>query len=185
MRALRESTQAGETGMPGLARQMAPWGSHLDADWTFTLRSAIWLRSWSACFSSWSVSPSNCFTSGMESCSAQVLRHPVPGDLVVLDLLGRGDEARVADLGLGLGVDDLLAFLAKPLHGLAALAPGGMAQVVEYLLQPRDVPLGLLQMVLERLFQLGRARRLGHLGKGLHKLLFGVVQVADLVNSKS
>src|SRR5688500_5453103 len=46
----------------------------------------------------------------------------VAGDLVVLDALGRGDQAGVADVRIGLRVDDLLAFLDQPGHRLALVA---------------------------------------------------------------
>src|SRR5208337_96568 len=48
----------------------------------------------------------------------------VSGNLVVFHLLRGGDQPSIANLGLGLGADQLFALLDQSLHGLAALGLG-------------------------------------------------------------
>jgi len=108
----------------------------------------------------------------------------VAGHLVVLDLLGGGDQAGVEDLGLGLGVDEFLTLLGDALETLAGLLLGAGAELLEGLLQPRHLVLGLLEVLGEALAQLLVAGRLDHLGQGLEDLMLGPIQVLQLVDQQ-
>src|SRR5690606_40344715 len=63
--------------------------------------------------------------------------------------------------------------------GLTGLAPGRLAEDLEHLLEPLDMALALLEMLLESGFQLTRLRCLCHLRQRFHDLLFGVVDVLE------
>src|SRR5918996_5566203 len=87
----------------------------------------------------------------------------VRGDLVMLDLLRADDQGGIEDLG-GLDLlDHLLGLLDQALHRLAALAARADVELLEYLVQALDLTVGLVEMMLERLPQLGRLGRFGHL----------------------
>ena len=74
--------------------------------------------------------------------------------------------------------DDAQAVVADP----AVLGARRHAHRDELLLQPRDLALGLLAVLLEGGGQLARLRGLGHLGQGLQELVFGAVQVLQFIN---
>src|SRR5271157_1131331 len=59
-----------------------------------------------------------------------------------------------------------------------------MTQMFEDLFEPGHMALGLLQVVLEGLLELRRARRFGHLRKRLDQLFLGVIEVADLIEQE-
>src|SRR5215210_124885 len=104
----------------------------------------------------------------------------VAGDLVVLDPLRGGDEAGVDHLGIALHLDHLVAFLDQPLHPLARMPLGTVAQVLEDLLQAAHLLLRLPQMLLETLLEIGRRGPLGHLGKRVDQLRLGAVEIFEL-----
>jgi hypothetical protein len=102
----------------------------------------------------------------------------------VLDLLGGGDEGGIQGGGVPLHLQDLAAFLDDAFHALALLAFGLVPALLEDLLQPLELGLGLLEVLLERLLQVWRVRRALHLGERAQDLLFGIVQVAQLLHEE-
>src|SRR4051794_17695727 len=73
----------------------------------------------------------------------------VGGDLVVLDPLRGGDQARVEHLRRGGRRDQLLPLLDEPLHRRALLPAGPCADLLEDGVEPLDLLLGDGQVVLE------------------------------------
>ena len=68
-----------------------------------------------------------------------------------------------------------------PLQGFVrALLPSASKAV----LQPSDLLLRLLQMLLEQLLQVADVRRLGHFRNRFQQLLFGVKKVAELLHKE-
>src|SRR5206468_4030485 len=82
------------------------------------------------------------------------------------------------------GLGDLLALADQPLHRLARLAVGLLAEAAEDLLQPLHVPLGLAAVLAERALQLRRAGGLLHLLQGVDELVLGVVGVLELLHEQ-
>ena len=78
----------------------------------------------------------------------------IGGNLVVLDSLSRRDQRRVNHRPFAFFFDHLFAFLNQALHSLTGLAPGGLAQLLEDLLQPLNMTLGFLLVLGKRLLQL-------------------------------
>ena len=68
--------------------------------------------------------------------------------------------------------------------GVAGLAARWLAEQFEDLLQPFDMALGFVKVLLEAGLQFRRGRRLGHLRQGLHDLLFGVVDVLERIEKQ-
>ena len=99
----------------------------------------------------------------------------------MLDRLGCGQQAGIERGRIGILFHDLLAFFDKALDGIALLAARGLAEQLEYLFQPFDVPLGLVVVLFERRPQLIRIRRLRHFRQRLQDLLFGIVDVLERI----
>ena len=75
----------------------------------------------------------------------------------MLDFLRSRDQGYVLAFAIELIIlDDVTALLDQPFHRLAGLALGRLAQLLEDPLQAIDLPLGLLQVLLEGRLQLGR-----------------------------
>ena len=91
---------------------------------------------------------------------------------IVLDALGRCDERRVLHLGLGVFLDRLLALGDQAMHGLAGLLLRLLAQQFEDLLKPRDLVLGLGQVLLEGRRPRRIERRAGPVGGGVGAAVF-------------
>ena len=116
----------------------------------------------------------------------QISRRRVAGDFVVLDAL-RGADQREVGRGVVLllaFVHHLLAFLDEPHHALAGLGARGGPENAEAFVEPLDLRLGLLQVHLEQALQLRGAGRLGHLRQRLEQLLFGMQDVAQLIDQE-
>ena len=89
----------------------------------------------------------------------------IPGNFVVLHLLGRRNQHRVQQ-GIGrILFHCLLAFRDQTLHGGARLRLGLYIQKPENFFQPFDVPFGLFQMFLEGGLQRVVRGRFRHLGQ--------------------
>jgi len=77
-----------------------------------------------------------------------------------------------------------LCFLDDAIDGGAVHALGLLSAQLKYFLKSFHVVLGLPQVRLEPLFELRVRGFFNHLGKRLHDLLFGVVDVAQGVHEK-
>jgi hypothetical protein len=82
--------------------------------------------------------------------------------LVVLDVLGCGNEACVEDVLIGAVGDETLGFLDQPFHALALLALGRNVELLADALQALYVPPGLTLVLQESLLELGMGGHLGH-----------------------
>ena len=67
----------------------------------------------------------------------------------MLDRLSGGQQAGVEGGRVGILLHDLLAFIEDTFDGIALLAARGLAEQLEYLFQPFDLPLGLVVVFLE------------------------------------
>lgn len=106
----------------------------------------------------------------------------VAGHLIMLDALSGADEARVADRGVAVGIDEFLAFLDEALHGAAGLAGRSFVELTEDFLEAIDVDLRLAQVGVERRLELDAGGGLGHFWEGLDELCLGVVEVAQFLD---
>src|SRR6476661_5428894 len=102
--------------------------------------------------------------------------------LIVLDALGGADQGGVHHVGIHVLLHHLLALLDQPLHGLALLATGGLAEHFEDAVQALDLHFGHGAVILERLLELLVLSLLDHLRKGLKDLLLSAVKVLELVH---
>ena len=75
----------------------------------------------------------------------------------MLGALAGGDQAGVHRRVVEVLLHDRLAFLDDAGDAVAVLAARLLVEAPEHLLQPLDLPAGLLEVRLERLAQLGRA----------------------------
>lgn len=105
----------------------------------------------------------------------------VAGDFVMLDALGGANEASIADVGVGILADEVLAFFDEAFHGLAGVSAEAEAEIFADLFEPVDVAFGLFEVVLEALLQFGVGGGAGHLRQRLHQLFLGAVEVLQLV----
>ena len=105
----------------------------------------------------------------------------VRGDLVVLDAPRGTDEGGVLGDRVATLPHQLLAFGDETLHGLALLGRHRNAELSERLVDPRQVPARLLEVVLERVAELVTVRRLRHLRQRQDQLLLCAVQILELL----
>src|SRR5579862_6400460 len=109
----------------------------------------------------------------------------VRGDLVVLDPLGRGNQASIEGISCEIVVLDLfVAFFDQTFHTLALLSRWLFAKNIENSLQTLDMPFSLFEMFFEARPQLFRGCSLGHLGQSLRELVLGVIDVAKVADIK-
>ena len=108
----------------------------------------------------------------------------VAGDLVVLDSLRGGDQGGVHDLRIVDVAGDLFGFLDDAVDRRAIDGLGLDVMQLEHLLEPLDVALGFLQVLLEALLQCGVACLADHLRQCLGDLLLGIIDVAQRVHEE-
>jgi hypothetical protein len=97
---------------------------------------------------------------------------------------GTGEE-RVADLGRRLGLlHELVVLGGDAVDARALLALGLLAELREHLLEVGDMPLRLLEVLLEALGELSVARLADHRRQLLEDLLLRVVDVLELVQEE-
>jgi hypothetical protein len=99
----------------------------------------------------------------------------------MLHRLGVGDHRGVSDVRIVGVLNAFLAFLNDAFDRRTGLALRLLAKDFEHLLETLDLTLGLLQMVVEGLLQLGGIALLRHLGQRLQNLLFGEVDVLEVM----
>jgi len=102
----------------------------------------------------------------------------------MLDRLRGGEHRGVEDLLVGHLAHDLLSLVQDAVHRGAVHALDLLAVHLEDLLQALHLSLGLAQVCLERLLELGRARLLDHLRQRLQDLVLGVVDVLQRVDEQ-
>jgi hypothetical protein len=96
--------------------------------------------------------------------------------------LARRNQAGVHRGVIEVFFHDRFAFFDDAGDAIAVLAAYLFAEALKDLFQPFNLTLGLLEMALERLTQLGVGRRFRQLGQRLRQLLLGVVRVPQFVN---
>jgi hypothetical protein len=77
-----------------------------------------------------------------------------------------------------------LAFFDEAHHSLAGLGPGRLAEEVKAFVQALNLRFCFREMLLEQFAELVEARSCCHLGKRLGQLLFGVDDIAQLVDQQ-
>ncbi len=102
----------------------------------------------------------------------------------MLLLLSRGDQRGIQYVRILHILDDPLSLLDQPGHPLALLSPRAPVETREDLLEALDLPARLLEVLLEGAPQLLARRLLGQLLQPLHHLLFGAVEVLQLVDQQ-
>jgi hypothetical protein len=100
----------------------------------------------------------------------------------VLDALRGSDQSGILGSRIAVAGDRLLAFLDQPAHRVTRLARAADTDLAEDVLEPLDVVLRLVQVVLEGFTELLIRCCLRHLRQRLHQLLFGVVEILELVS---
>jgi hypothetical protein len=122
----------------------------------------------------------------MPELLCEVSGRRVAGDFIVLHPLRGANQCKICGgvFLLFAFAHNLLAFLNQPHHSPARLGAGRFAQQLKAFFQRLDLAFCLGKMLFKRLAKPVKARRLGHLGKRLNKLLFRMKDVAELVDQQ-
>src|SRR5262245_8523979 len=110
----------------------------------------------------------------------------IGSDLVMLDALRHSNNRRISEAVIGeLFADVLVALFDDALDSHAFVPLGRLAERFERLLEAGDLRLGLTKMLLERRRQVVCRGRVDELGDRLRQPLFGVIQVAKLLDQQA
>jgi hypothetical protein len=102
----------------------------------------------------------------------------------VLDGLSRGNDGGIEHILVVDLAGNVVSLVDDSVDGRTGHRLWLLAQHLEHLLEALHVSLGLAEMRLQALLQLGVARVLDHIGQGFNDLVLGVVDVLQRVQEQ-
>jgi len=102
----------------------------------------------------------------------------------VFDRLCRADDRGIQHFLVGDFARDLIGFLDEAVDRRALHALRFLAELLEHLVEARDLVLGLVEMVFQALGEIAVGRLVDQLRQRLHDLVFGVVDVLQPVKQQ-
>jgi hypothetical protein len=108
----------------------------------------------------------------------------VAGNFIVFDCLRRADDGGIEHILVGHLAGDLISLADKSIDGRALHPFGLLAELLEHLTEPRDLVLGLFQMVLKPFRQVSVGGLFDELGQRFNDLIFGIIDVFEAMEQK-